>query len=315
MGEFKTQNIFQTMQMPISELKVYYRNLRKYYFEQKHPLKGIWWRKKLYGLFVTLVRIDRIINHEEIVVLNDKRTATKRPIVFAATHVGGFDIARVCEVSKAHSYIFLGDPGDIYKSSYGLLSFLNGWIPFDTSDKQDRKIAVFRAEELLRKGGNLLIFPEGAWNFSDHLPIMHIYNGAARMALHTGSEIVPIAAEVYGDKWYINIGENIYPASLNVTDENTLTEYIGSQLVTLKWEIWEQAPEAKKITGKEKAEWVNRVRGLCVLGDDFSTEPAFVELTNYHDEADTIYKKSFAHLEQITPRLETAFLFNKRIHN
>ncbi len=151
MGEFKTQNIFQTMQMPISELKVYYRNLRKYHFEQKHPLKGIWWRKKLYGLFVTLVRIDRIINHDEIVVLKDKRTATKRSIVFAATHVGGLDIARVCEATKAHSYIFFGDPGDIYKSAYGLLSFLNGWIPFDTNDKLERKIAVFRAEELLGK--------------------------------------------------------------------------------------------------------------------------------------------------------------------
>jgi len=315
MGKFKRKNIFQRMRMPISELIIYYRNLRRYHFEQKHPLRGIWWRKKAYSLFVKLVQIDRIINHEKIVVLKDKHTATKRSIVFAATHVGGFDIARVCEVAKAHSYIFLGNPGDIYKSFYGLLSFLNGWIPFDISDKLERKIAVFRSEELLGKGGNLLIFPEGAWNFSDHLPIMHIYNGAARMALHTGSEIVPIAVELYGKKWYVNIGKNIYPTSLNMADDNELTEYIRSQLATLKWEIWEQAPKAKQVTGTERAEWENQIRGLCVMGDDFSTEPAFVELTNYHDKDDTIYKKPFTHLEQIVPRLETAFLFNKRNHN
>lgn len=162
MDEFKAKNIFQRMWMSVSELKIYYRNLRKYCFEQKYSLKGIRWRKKLYSLFVKLVQIDRILSHEQIIVLADKRTSVDRPIIFAATHVGGFDITRIYEKLKSDTYIFFGDPGDIYKSIYGLLAFLVGWIPFDTDDKLERKIAVFRAEELLKKGGNLTIFPEGA---------------------------------------------------------------------------------------------------------------------------------------------------------
>lgn len=144
---------------------------------------------------------------------------------------------------------------------------------------------------------------------------MHIYNGTARIALHTNAVIIPVAIELYGKVWYLNIGENIDPSSLAMTDENTLTEHIRTQLATLKWEIWEQAPEAQLVTGKEKIEWEDRIRKLCVMGDDFSTEPAFVERTNYHDDADTIYKKPFAYLEQIVPRFETAFLFNKQNHN
>lgn len=144
--------------------------------------------------------------------------------------------------------MLLGDPGDIYKSPYGLLAFSIGWIPFDTSGKTEREIATFRAEELLSRGGNVLVFPEGAWNFSDELPVRHIYNGAARIALHANAKIVPIAIELYGKKWYVNVGKNIDPVSLVLTDEVSLTEYLRNQLATLKWEIWEQTPEAQQVT-------------------------------------------------------------------
>ena len=315
MGEFKRKNVFQRMRMSVPELKVYYCHLRKHQFEQGYPLKGIRWRKRAYSLFVKLVQIDRVLSREKIIVLKDEHTTTKSPIIFASTHAGGLDVPRICEIVKANLYIFFGDPGKIYKDIYGLLAFLNGWIPFDTGDRLERKIATSRAEELLKKGGNLLIFPEGAWNFSDELPVRRIYNGAARIALHTNAEIVPIAIELYGKKWYVNVGKNIDPASLALTDEVSLTEYLRNQLATLKWEIWEQAPEAQQVTGGEKAEWEDWIRGLCVMGDDFSTEPSFIIRVNYHDAADTLYKQRFSHLEQIVPRLETAFLFNKRNHN
>lgn len=315
MDKFIKKNIFQRMRMSVPELKVYHCHLRRHQFEQGYPLKGIRWRKRAYSLFVKLVQIDRVLSREKIIVLKDEHTTTKSPIIFASTHAGGLDIPRICEIVKANLYIFFGDPGKIYKDIYGLLAFLNGWIPFDTGDRLERKIATSRAEELLKKGGNLLIFPEGAWNFSDELPVRHIYNGAARIALHTNAEIVPIAIELYGKKWYVNVGKNIDPTSLALTDEVSLTEYLRNQLATLKWEIWEQAPEAQQITGNEKAEWEERIRGLCVMGDDFSTEPSFIIRVNYHDAADTLYKQRFSHLEQIVPRLETAFLFNKRNHN
>lgn len=315
MDKFIKKNIYQRIKMSIPELGDYYKNLRRYQFEQRQPLKGIRLRKYTLGLYAMLLKLDRILSHEKISLLKNEFVKTKRPVVFAVTHVGGFDVARVYELLRPKAYMLFGDPGDIYKSPYGLLAFSIGWIPFDTSGKTEREIATFRAEELLSRGGNVLIFPEGAWNFSDELPVRHIYNGAARIALHANAEIVPIAIELYGRKWYVNVGKNIDPASLGLTDEVSLTEYLRNQLATLKWEIWEQAPEAQQVTGREKAEWEDRIRGLCVMGDDFSTAPDFATRFLYHDATDTLYKQRFSHLEQIVPRLETAFLFNKRNHN
>lgn len=303
------------MRMSIPELEVYYRELRQWRFEKKIPLKGIQLRKRTLILWAKLLQLDRILSHEKVSVLKNEHTVSKSPIIYALAHVGGLDVARVYETIRPKAYMFFGDPGETYKSAYGLLAFLIGWIPLQTTDRQERKVATLRAEELLLNGGNLLIFPEGAWNFSDELPVRQIYNGTARIALHTNAEIVPIAIELYGNKWYVNVGKNIVPSSLTLTDEVSLTEYLRNQLATLKWEIWEQAPEAQRVTGKEKLEWEDRIRGLCVMGDDFSTEPDFAIRMLYHDKADTVYKQRFFYLEQITPRMETAFLFNKRLHN
>ena len=40
MGEFKRKNVLQRMRMSTPELEVYYRNLRRYRFEQGYPLKA-----------------------------------------------------------------------------------------------------------------------------------------------------------------------------------------------------------------------------------------------------------------------------------
>ncbi|MCR5558688.1 MAG: 1-acyl-sn-glycerol-3-phosphate acyltransferase [Butyrivibrio sp.] len=44
--------------------------------------------------------------------------------------------------------------------------YINGAIAFDSDHKKDRNIAKERSVDLLRKGENLIIFPEGAYNIS-----------------------------------------------------------------------------------------------------------------------------------------------------
>mgnify|MGYP007093298799 FL=1 len=155
------------------------------------------------------------------------------------------------------------------------------------------------------------LFLNGSIYCGNEIPVRRIYNGAARIALRTNAEIVPIAIELYGKKWYVNVGKNIDPSSLGLADEISLTEYLRDQLATLKWEIWEKAPEAQQVTGTEREEWRNQIRRLCVMGVDFSTDPEFAILMNYRDAADTLYRQRFSYLDQIVPRFETAFLFDK----
>ena len=66
-------------------------------------------------------------------------------------------------------------------------------------------IAYNRAIELLNNGGNLLIYPEGAWNVTPNEMVMKIFTGTVRMAKETGVDIIPIAVEQYDNVFYLRL--------------------------------------------------------------------------------------------------------------
>ena len=93
---------------------------------------------------------------------------------------------------------------------------LNGVICLETRDEEDRHIAKETAVQLLLHGGNLLIYPEGAWNISENLPVAGLFSGTAEMAIRTGAEIVPVAVESYGKHMYAAVGKNIDSVELGM---------------------------------------------------------------------------------------------------
>ena len=68
---------------------------------------------------------------------------------------------------------------------------------------------------------------------------MHLYPGTARMARKTGCDIIPIAIEVYGARYVVNIGRNL-SFSGRSEDDRELTRELRDILASLKWEIWER---------------------------------------------------------------------------
>lgn len=56
-------------------------------------------------------------------------------------------------------------------------------------------IAKERGIQLLRQGGNLLIFPEGAWYVTENQIVMRLFEGAADMAIQSKADIIPIAID------------------------------------------------------------------------------------------------------------------------
>ena len=86
----------------------------------------------------------------------------------------------------------LGDPKEIYFNSAGLLLWLNGVVCVETRNKSDRKICKERCANILKSRGNILMFPEGAWNVSPNQIVYHMYYGAVHMAMETNSQIVPV---------------------------------------------------------------------------------------------------------------------------
>ncbi len=196
---------------------------------------------------------------------------------------------------------------------YGLL--LNGVIPLETFDRNDRKIAYCRAVELLNNGGNLLIFPEGVWNTTPNSLVMKIYTGTVRMAKETGAEIVPIAIQQYDDTLFFNIGSNYSIPSSDITPVSVLNDNLREKLATLQWDILKCALplDTCKITKDSIAKFQNAIVERCEFGDGVTLESTIAE--RFHEKNIVECDEAFVHLSDIHPSCNNAFLFNKRNHN
>lgn len=234
---FQKESIFRILGMNSSELDSYYREKRKAEAHLSKRTRGKILRRRVHPVLLEGLRIDRKMKNEKIVILSDQRRPHKGGAIFAVTHIGGNDVERAFEVIGEHAYIMLGDPGIFYKSFDGLFMQANGWVPVDTRDAVDRQIAYRQSLDLLKRGDNLLIFPEGAYNVFENLPVMHLFPGAVKLAKETGCDIIPVALEQYDNVFYARIGKNMrIPEKVDYKRANRV---LRDALATLKWQIWE----------------------------------------------------------------------------
>lgn len=234
----QTQSIWQRIRMTQNELEVYYRERRAYLYRNNIPIKGIFWRKKIHGMLILGLKISRIFSKKTLHIISDKRKMTNRPIIYACTHIGWDDVEMALAAIKRPCWIFAGDPREMYRNIEGLLMYINGVIFCDTDVKSDRHIGKETCIHLLQQGGDLLIFPEGAWNISENQLVMKLFTGTAEMAIRTKADIIPIGIEQYGKECYISIGENIDCSKMEITYKRELTEQLRDALATEKWNIW-----------------------------------------------------------------------------
>lgn len=304
---FQKKNTLQRLKMSIPELEIYYRQRREYCFKQGKKLKNIRLREILYPLFAGFVALDRIFRKDSIEIIG-RHKKYKEQVIYACTHIGGDDCQRNFEAIGRGCWWFIGDPGYLYKDISGLLLYLNGCIMLDTGEKTDRRIAYQRAVELLQAGGSLMIYPEGARNGTENLPVMGLFQGTAKMALENGVKIVPVAIEQYGKRFVVNFGTEILPEGFTASEE--LTQTLRDILATLKWEIWEREDMVvrKSLPENYREIFIKEFEDRIFPYDTLES----VERTRYHSNV-TSQKEAFAHLERLVPKKENAFLFNQRI--
>lgn len=295
------------MTMPLLELEIYYRQQRQYQMERGKNLRHICTREAFYPLFSLFLKIDRHFRKQTIKILEESQKYTGQ-VIFACTHIGGEDLERVYEALGRGCWWFVGDPCVLYKDISGLLLHMNGSIFLDTLDKTDRHIAYLRAVEVLKGGGSLMIYPEGARNGTENIPVWPLFQGTAKMAMETQVKIVPVGIEQYGKRFVIQFGDELLPE--DYTSPAELTQDLRDSLATLKWNIWEsegiQSRSAlPKGYGKEFIEeFAQRIYPWDTLES--------IEATRFHDKAEMEQRDTFAHLDKLIPCRENAFLFRKR---
>ena len=95
-------------------------------------------RKRIHFL-LTLIHIvkNRFLGLRHTII-SDGRTPTKRPVIYAATHIGKFDIEVLCEIIKEHCYILSGDYENVQGTIVEFFFALNGVFYFNEQIKADR---------------------------------------------------------------------------------------------------------------------------------------------------------------------------------
>lgn len=298
--KFKKKSLLEIRNMTIDEVSKYYVELRKYEYDNKIPLKGINIRNKIHKLLVELVRIERKLNDETLMVINDERVKSENSKIYVCTHAGGNDIQRTFEAIKEPAYLFLGDPKEAYRDATGLLLYFNGVICMESSDKTDRKIAKERAIELLNKGGNLLIYPEGAWNITPNLPVMKLFKGAVTMAKETGADIIPVAIEQYENNFFVSIGKNIIMDDVKDMSIVEINHIVRNMMATQKWNIWERmgTHSRKNVACTTLEEFQEEIVNKCEY--DFTIQDVLD--TMYKDKNTPTYEEVFKPVKEIVKK-------------
>lgn len=302
----KHRNIIQRLKMPLLVIEEYYRERRKERFEQGKKLKHIRLREALYPVFIKFLAVDRLFRKQQITVLG-RHNRDKGQFIFAGTHIGENDLENIYESLRRGCWWFVGDPCILYKNISGLLLYLNGSIFLETIDKDDRHIAYLRSVELLKGGGSLMIFPEGARNGSENLPVMPLFQGTAKMAMESNVKIVPVAIEQYAKRFVIKFGQALLPE--NYTEPMKLTQELRDALATLKWDIWgkEGVQSRSSLPQDYRERFHQEFEKRISPWDTLET----IERARFHTKAEMEQQDAFAHLDQLIPSRANAFLFRK----
>lgn len=270
-------------------------------------------RKRIHKLVLSIIVIKNHLSGFSYEMISDKHTAVDRPVIYAITHIGKFDIEVISEAIKDHYYLLSGDYEHLQGIMDGTYLLLNGVFYFNEHVKEDRTLVVDRMIEHLKAGGNVLYFPEGAWNMSPNLPMLPCYWGIVDVVRKSGASIIPIAIDQYGKHFKINIGENIDLSEYGESKEEKAKaiNYLRDVLATLKWGIWET--EHHNRNEIQQTEWDDYIS--VRLNEWTYSGLEYIERLVFKPKG--IYSRDdvFKHLDRIIPSKANAFLFSKRNHD
>lgn len=131
-------------------------------------------------------------NKNNIVVERYPELVPDEPYIFVANHTCPEDIETILNIIDRNTFLILGSIESLQTDPEMYLCFLNGMIPFDILDNDQRKLVSKKMKRVL-KTNSILIFPEGSHNYSPNNIINKLFDGPVNMALETGRKIVVVS--------------------------------------------------------------------------------------------------------------------------
>lgn len=130
--------------------------------------------------------------------------------IFVCNHTCPEDIETVLNILDRNAYLILGSIESLKYNPEMYLSFLNGMIPFDIMESEQRKL-VFEKMKRVVKTNSILIFPEGSHNCNPNKLINNLFDGPVNLALQTNKQIVIVTMlkDNENNVSYIDVGNPI----------------------------------------------------------------------------------------------------------
>ncbi len=282
MREFEKKNWEELKNFSDEELKQYYKELKEYYGELPNPKASI---KAGDAFSPILLGILKTIRKKNLIFLNECPVDKKETMIFGFNHSNANDVPLATEIIGRHSYLLASDENKNDVS--GLLFRIKGVVYLQRGNKESEKSAKTEMIKRALYGRDLMIFPEGAWNLEESVPMLELGAGIIDIAKITEYPIVPVVME-YEDKTnnvYVKYG---MPLRLNYkTDRNEALKTLRDEMARLKYEIWET--KIPRITREEYEsgrykEWKDElVKGYPKMGPEDIRKLAIKSYETYDD--------------------------------
>lgn len=132
-----------------------------------------------YPLKLLIIKVMHIIQGYEIINLNNENQISTNAI-YAFNHLCFLDAPVSVEVIKRHCYILVGVQD--LRIMDKLFFIMNGVAWVDRHNAQSRNEVTRQVIKLLKKGKNIIYFPEGTWNLHPAKPMLPMYWGGGYCA-------------------------------------------------------------------------------------------------------------------------------------
>ena len=161
---------------------------------------------------------------------DDEIVLPNEPVIWISNHLFKDDAGGSLVAAKRHAYILFGSIPQLYNTIDGVFAYLNGIIVINRKSKVSRKLAFNKAVDILKRGTDLLIYPEGVWNKTPNKLLLDFWPGVYRISKLTGAKIIPIVHYIK-DPTYQSADNAIHtvvddPIKIDDMDEDKALEYL-----------------------------------------------------------------------------------------
>lgn len=233
-----------------------------------------------------------------------------KQIIFAVNHTNSFDlpiVAKAIYEKLRKRCVVIAGKQNLWMTDR-LFFFLNGVVWVDRENKNKTAESKEQLIDSIRRGLDIIWFPEGTWNLTDNLIILPMKWGIIDVATATKAQIVPVALEYDRQSMicYVNFGAPITPDK-DVNKSDAIRQ-LRDDMSTLRWELWEKQEQLKH--DKIDCEFL-RAEIYYALEEyppfDLDYEQMFIFKPH------TSQQEAFSHLSDLQLNRNNAFLFNKRL--